>query len=71
VTTNVAKTKKPTDVRMGKGKGNIHSRLGAVKSGQILFELDQISLEFAKEILVYGQSKLSLKTKLILKKNYF
>lgn len=54
---------------MGKGKGSIHAYVGIIKPGQILFELDNISLEFVKEILIYARSKFSVKTKLIVKKN--
>ena len=60
-------TKKPTENRMGKGKGNVSIWTTKVKKGQILFEISGVSLEESKKILQAGSNKLPIKTKFILK----
>ena len=57
-------TKKPTEVRMGKGKGSVSHWSARVKSGTVIFELHGISIKIASSALKKGSSKLSLKTKI-------
>lgn len=60
-------TKKPAEVRMGKGKGSISHWIAKVPSGQILFELNTFSLESASQITQNIKPKLSIPIKLIQK----
>src|SRR5580765_1701274 len=55
---DVPVTKKPTEVRMGSGKGAIELWVTRVKPGRILFELDGVSVELAKEALALAAAKL-------------
>ncbi len=56
-------TKKPAETRMGKGKGNPEGWVAVVKPGRVLFELEGIPEEMAREALRLGASKLAVKTK--------
>lgn len=58
-------TAKPTENRMGKGKGAVSFWVAKVKKGQILYEISGISLENAKKVLKAGSNKLPVKTKFI------
>ena len=58
-------TKKPAEVRMGKGKGSPEYYACRVKPGRILFEVDGVSEEIAKEALYKASAKLPIKTKTI------
>ena len=58
-------TKKPIEVRMGKGKGNPEFFACRVKPGRILFEVDGVSDQIAKEALYKASAKLPIKTKTI------
>lgn len=58
-------TKKPPEVGMGKGKGEPAGFVFPVKPGRILFEMDGLSEELAKEALRRAGAKLPLKTKII------
>ncbi|QXK91798.1 50S ribosomal protein L16 [Neoehrlichia mikurensis] len=58
-------SKKPMDVRMGKGKGSVEVWVCKVKPGKILFEVSGVSLNLAKEALQKAQSKLPMKCKFI------
>jgi large subunit ribosomal protein L16 len=58
-------TAKPAETRMGSGKGNPESWVAVVKPGRILFELEGISAELAREALRLGASKLPMKTKIV------
>lgn len=60
-------TSKPTENRMGKGKGAFSHWISKVKKGQILYEINGVSLESAKKILQLGSNKLPVKTKFIYK----
>jgi len=60
-------TSKPTENRMGKGKGSVSLWVAKIKKGQILFEISGISLENAKKVLKAGSNKLPVKTKFIYK----
>jgi large subunit ribosomal protein L16 len=58
-------TKKPTEVRMGKGKGSVDYYMTPIKAGRILFEYDGISHEQALIMMNYAQAKLPIPLKLI------
>jgi large subunit ribosomal protein L16 len=62
---DVPVTKKPTEVRMGKGKGGIEFWAAKVKPGRILFEIDGVADETAREALRLGAAKLPIKTKVV------
>jgi large subunit ribosomal protein L16 len=55
-------SEKPAEVRMGKGKGNPAFWMLRVKRGQILFELDGIPLELARQAVFLGAQKIPYKT---------
>jgi len=59
-------TKKPQDVKMGKGKGNPEFHAAKVKPGTILFEMDGIDEETAKEALRLAAHKLPIRTKFLI-----
>ena len=59
------KSKKPIEVRMGKGKGSPEFYACRVKPGRILFEVDGVSEQIAKEALYKASAKLPIKTKTI------
>ncbi len=63
-------TKKPAEVRMGKGKGSPEYWVAPVKAGTILFESDGVPLELAKESLRLASQKLPIKTKFVLRHDY-
>ena len=63
-------TKKPAEVRMGKGKGSPEYWVAPVKPGKILFEADGVPLEIAKEALRLAAQKLPVKTKFIVRRDY-
>ena len=58
-------TAKPAETRMGKGKGALEYWVASVKPGRILFEIDGVSEEIAKEALYKASAKLPIKTKFI------
>ena len=58
-------TKKPAEVRMGKGKGAPEYWVAVVKPGRILFECDGVSFEVASEALRLAAQKLPIKTRFI------
>lgn len=60
-------TKKPNEVRMGSGKGNLDHFVAVVKPGRILFEMDGVPQDVAKEALRLAHHKLPIKTKFIVK----
>lgn len=62
---DVPVTSKPTEVRMGKGKGSVDYWACKVKPGRVMFEIDGVSEEIAREALRLGASKLSVKTRFI------
>jgi large subunit ribosomal protein L16 len=63
-------TKKPLEVRMGKGKGAPEYFVAAVKPGRIMFEIAGVSLDVAKEALRLAAQKLPVKTKFIIAKDF-
>ena len=58
-------TKKPAETRMGSGKGNPEEWVAVVKPGRIMFEIDGVSDEVAREALRLAQHKLPIKTKIV------
>ena len=63
-------TKKPADVRMGKGKGDPYKYVFPAKPGRILFEVEGVPYEIAKEALRLGAQKLPTTTKFIVRRDY-
>ncbi len=63
-------TKKPAEVRMGKGKGALDHWVAVVRPGRILFELDGVSQEVAKEALRLAMQKLPVKCRIITRRDY-
>jgi len=62
---HLSKTKKPVEVRMGKGKGSVDIWISKIHPGTILYEIEGISLKLAQEIFNESTQKLSIKCKLI------
>jgi len=62
---DVPVSKKPTEVRMGKGKGSTEYWAARVKPGRIMFEIDGVSEDIAREALRLGARKLSIRTRFI------
>ena len=62
-------TKKPLEVRMGKGKGGVEYYAAVVKPGRIMFEMDGIPLEVAQEALRLAAQKLPVRTKFIIRRD--
>lgn len=58
-------SKKPTEVRMGKGKGSPEYWVAKVKPGRIMFEIDGVPDDVAREALRLGAAKLPIKTKIV------
>lgn len=65
---DVPVSKKPAEVRMGKGKGAIEYWVVRVKPGRIMFELDGVSEDLARQALTLAAFKLPVKTKFITRK---
>ena len=63
-------TKKPAEVRMGKGKGAPEYWVAVVKPGTIMFEANGVSLETAQEALRLAAQKLPVRTKFIVRRDY-
>lgn len=63
-------TKKPAEVRMGKGKGNPEYWAAVVEPGRILFEADGVPLEVAKEAFELAAQKLPIQTKFVVRRDY-
>jgi len=63
-------TKKPLEVRMGKGKGAVEYWAAVVKPGRILFEVAGVPMDVAKEALRLAAQKLPVKTKFIMARDY-
>ncbi|MFZ1773344.1 MAG: 50S ribosomal protein L16 [Rhizobiaceae bacterium] len=62
---DVPVTKKPTEVRMGKGKGSVELWACRVKPGRMMFEIDGVNEEIAREALRLGAAKLPIKTRFV------
>ena len=63
-------TKKPAEVRMGKGKGSPEYWVAVIKPGTIIFEVDGVSEEIAKEAMRLAAQKLPVTTKFVLRPDY-
>ncbi|TCN73087.1 50S ribosomal protein L16 [Acetobacteroides hydrogenigenes] len=63
-------TKKPAEVRMGKGKGAPEAFVAPVSPGRIIMEAEGVSLEVAKEALRLGAQKLPINTKFVVRRDY-
>ena len=64
-------TKKPLEVRMGKGKGALDHFVAVVKPGRILFEISGVPIDVAKEALRLASQKLPVKTKFVIARDYY
>src|SRR5690606_36620797 len=62
---DVPVTMKPAEVRMGSGKGGIELWVSRVKPGRIMFELDGVPDQIAREALKLGAAKLPIKTRIV------
>jgi len=62
---DVPVSKKPTEVRMGKGKGTPEFWVARVKPGRVMFEVDGVTDTVARESLRLGAAKLPLKTRVV------
>jgi large subunit ribosomal protein L16 len=62
-------TKKPTEVRMGKGKGDPEFWVDVIRPGKIIYELEGVSEELAKEAMRLAARKLPIKTRFISREN--
>jgi large subunit ribosomal protein L16 len=63
-------TKKPAEVRMGKGKGAPEYWVAPVKPGTIIFEANGVTLDTANEALRLAAQKLPIKTKFVVRRDY-
>jgi large subunit ribosomal protein L16 len=61
---------KPTEVRMGSGKGSIDRWVAKVKPGRIMFEIDGVSEELAREALRLGAMKLPVDTRIVAREDW-
>ena len=62
-------TKKPIGTRQGKGKGNVEAWVAVVKKGKIMFEIDGVSEEVAREALRLASHKLPVRCKFVKREN--
>jgi len=63
-------TKKPAEVRMGKGKGAPEGFVAPVTPGRIMFEIEGVPTDVAKEALRLGAQKMPVQTKLVIRNDY-
>jgi len=63
-------TKKPAEVRMGKGKGAPEGFVAPITPGRIMFEVEGVPFETAKEALRLGAQKMPVQTKLVIRRDY-
>jgi large subunit ribosomal protein L16 len=62
---DVPVSKKPTEVRMGKGKGTPEFWVARVRPGRVMFEIDGVGDQLAREALRLGAAKLPLRTRIV------
>lgn len=67
---DVPVTQKPTEVRMGKGKGSVEYWAAKVKPGRVMFEIDGVSEEIAREALRLAAMKLPIKCRFIQREDW-
>ena len=63
-------SKKPTEVRMGKGKGSVEYWAAKVKPGRVMFEIDGVGEDVAREALRLGAMKLPVKCRVVQKEDW-
>jgi large subunit ribosomal protein L16 len=63
-------TKKPAEVRMGKGKGNPEVWVAPVKPGRVLFEIEGVEREVAERAMELASAKLPIRTQFVERKDY-
>ncbi|MFX0540730.1 50S ribosomal protein L16 [Roseovarius sp. S4756] len=63
-------TSKPTEVRMGKGKGSVDYWAARVKPGRVMFEIDGVNEEIAFEALRLAAMKLPIKTRVVVREDW-
>lgn len=63
-------TKKPLEVRMGKGKGSVEYWVAVCRPGRVIFEIGGVPLDVAKEALRLAAQKLPVKTKFLIARDY-
>ena len=63
-------TKKPLEVRMGKGKGAPEYFVAVTKAGRVIFEVAGVPIDVAKEALRLASQKLPVKTKFVIARDY-
>jgi len=64
-------TKKPAEIRMGKGKGSVDKWVAVIKPGRVLYEIDGVDEDIARKAMKLAQAKLPLATKFIMRENEF
>jgi large subunit ribosomal protein L16 len=67
---DVPVTQKPTEVRMGKGKGSIEYWAAKVKPGRVMFEIDGVPFPVAQEALRLAAMKLPVKTRFVQREDW-
>ena len=67
---DVPVTSKPTEVRMGKGKGSVDFWACKVKPGRIMFEIDGVAEPIAREALRLGANKLPVTTRIVIREDW-
>jgi len=67
---DVAVSKKPTEVRMGKGKGSVEFWAAKVKPGRVMFEIDGVDEETAREALRLAAMKLPVKWRIVQREDW-
>lgn len=67
---DVPVSSKPTEVRMGKGKGSVDYWAAKVKPGRIMFEIDGVSEVVAREALRLGAMKLPVTTRIVMREDW-
>lgn len=63
-------TSKPTEVRMGKGKGSVDFWAAKVKPGRVMFEIDGVTATVAREALRLAAMKLPIKTRIVIREDW-
>ncbi len=67
---DVPVTSKPTEVRMGKGKGSVDFWAAKVKPGRVMFEIDGVNDDIAREALRLAAMKLPLKSRVVVREDW-
>jgi large subunit ribosomal protein L16 len=67
---DVPVSKKPTEVRMGSGKGSVEYWAAKVAPGRIMFEIDGVAEDVAREALRLGAMKLPITTRVVVREDW-